>query len=172
MHTGIMYALLAAALFGASTPFAKMLVDDTAPVMLAGLLYLGSGIGLMGWMGLRLMARGNRAVHGPRLTAKDLPWFGGAVAAGGIAGPVLLMMGLTNTPASSASLLLNLEGVLTALLAWFVFRENVDRRVATGMAPIVAAGLLLRGMSAPSPARPGAQWRSQRPACAGRLITT
>lgn len=143
MHAGITYALLAAALFGASTPFAKILVNDIAPVMLAGLLYLGSGIGLMAWMGMRRLSKAGGRTDGQRLTGRDLPWLGGAVASGGIAGPILLMIGLANTPASSASLLLNLEGVLTALLAWFVFRENVDRRVALGMGLIVLAGLLL-----------------------------
>lgn len=143
MQTGITYALLAAALFGASTPFAKMLVDEIAPVMLAGLLYLGSGIGLTAWMIVRRMASGNGGDNGARLASTDLPWLAGAVIAGGIAGPVLLMIGLTSTPASSASLLLNLEGVLTALMAWFVFKENVDRQVALGMGLIVAAGLLL-----------------------------
>lgn len=143
MHKGVAYALLAALLFGASTPLSKILVGQIAPVALAGLLYMGSGLGLLAWFIMRaVMARNDRA--GPaRLTAPDLPWLGGAILAGGIAGPVLLMIGLTLTPASSASLLLNMEGVLTALLAWFVFRENFDRRIFIGMALIVIAGLLL-----------------------------
>lgn len=73
----------------------------------------------------------------------DLPWLGGAVLAGGVLGPVLLMAGLAAGSASAASLLLNLEGVFTALLAWFVFKENFDRRIALGMALIVAGGALL-----------------------------
>ncbi len=73
----------------------------------------------------------------------DLPWLVGAVVAGGILGPVLLMSGLRYTPASAASLLLNLEGVFTALLAWFVFRENFDRRIALGLALIMAGGVVL-----------------------------
>ena len=120
MHRGVVYALLAATLFGASTPFSKILVGQMAPVMLAGLLYLGSGLGLLTWYALRsLFSRGEKT-SGDRLTKSDLPWLGGAILTGGIAGPVLLMIGLTLTPASSASLLLNIEGVLTALLAWFV----------------------------------------------------
>ncbi|MHB8167039.1 MAG: DMT family transporter [Sulfuricella sp.] len=143
MHKGVIYALLAAALFGASTPFSKTLVGQIAPVTLAGLLYLGSGIGLLIWFTLRALAAGNKRATSARLTLPDLPWLGGAILAGGIAGPVLLMIGLTLTPASSASLLLNMEGVLTALLAWFVFKENFDRRIFFGMVLIVAAGILL-----------------------------
>lgn len=143
MHKGVIYALLAAALFGASTPFSKTLVGQIAPVTLAGLLYLGSGLGLLIWFTLRAMAAGNKPATSARLTLPDLPWLGGAILSGGIAGPVLLMIGLTLTPASSASLLLNMEGVLTALLAWFVFRENFDRRIFFGMVLIVAAGILL-----------------------------
>ena len=143
MHRGVVYALLAATLFGASTPFSKILVGQMAPVMLAGLLYLGSGLGLLTWYALRsLFSRGEKT-SGDRLTKSDLPWLGGAILTGGIAGPVLLMIGLTLTPASSASLLLNIEGVLTALLAWFVFKENFDRRIFAGMVLIVIAGILL-----------------------------
>lgn len=143
MHKGVIYALLAAALFGASTPFAKILVDQVTPVTLAGMLYLGSGLGLLLWYLLRgaLMRKGQRGIAG--LTARDLPWLSGAVVAGGIVGPLLLMIGLTLTPASSASLLLNMEGVLTAMLAWFVFKENFDKRIFLGMLLIVVAGVLL-----------------------------
>ena len=74
------------------------------------------------------------------LTAPDLARLGGANATGGVAGPVLLMIGLTLTPASAASLLLNMEGGLTAMLAWFVFKENFDRRIFIGMLLIVVAG--------------------------------
>jgi len=143
MHKGVGYALLAAVLFGASTPFSKMLVGEFAPVTLAAMLYLGSGIGLLAWFSLRALLSGERQAAGARLMWPDLPWLVGAILAGGIAGPVLLMFGLSLTPASSASLLLNLESVFTALLAWFVFKENFDRRILFGMALIVLAGVLL-----------------------------
>jgi drug/metabolite transporter (DMT)-like permease len=143
MHKGVGYALLAAALFGASTPFSKMLVGEFAPVALAALLYLGSGIGLLAWFSLRELSSGARHAAGAGLVWSDLPWLAGAIVAGGIAGPVLLMFGLALTPASSASLLLNLESVFSALLAWFVFKENFDRRILLGMALIVLAGVLL-----------------------------
>lgn len=150
MHKGVIYALLAAALFGASTPFAKALIGQAAPVMLAGLLYLGSGLGLLFWYTLRALAARGQQPTNARLTRQDLPWLGGAILTGGIAGPVLLMFGLTLTPASSASLLLNMEGVLTALLAWFVFKENFDRRIFLGMVLIVAAGVLLSWQQRPA----------------------
>ncbi|MET3131106.1 drug/metabolite transporter (DMT)-like permease [Oxalobacteraceae bacterium GrIS 1.11] len=143
MHKGVAYALLAAALFGASTPFSKMLVGQVAPVALAGMLYFGSGLGLLACVIARAMASRQARDRPATLTRADLPWLGGAIVFGGIAGPVLLLIGLTLTPASSASLLLNMEGVLTALLAWFVFKENFDRRIFAGMLLIVVAGVLL-----------------------------
>ena len=139
---GVVYALAAAALFGASTPFAKLLVGWVNPVLLAGLLYLGSGCGLFTWRWLGRRRGGEMSSEAP-LRRADLPWLAGAVAVGGVIAPVLLMTGLTVTPASTASLLLNMEGVLTALLAWFVFKENFDRRIALGMAAITAGGVLL-----------------------------
>lgn len=142
MNAGVMHALLAAATFGASTPFAKLLVGEIAPVTLAALLYLGSGIGLTLWFGLRAFRSGS---HGgdARLQRPDVPWLLGAIFFGGIAGPALLMLGLSLTPASTASLLLNMEGVLTSLLAWFIFRENFDRRIFIGMLLIIAGGVVL-----------------------------
>jgi drug/metabolite transporter (DMT)-like permease len=139
------YALAAAILFGASTPAAKILAGEMPAFLLAGLLYAGSGIGLSLWIALRSVAAS--PVRSASLTRADLPWLAGAVLSGGIAGPVLLMQGLGvvpgATPASTASLLLNLEGAFTALIAWFVFRENFDHRIALGMALIVAAGALV-----------------------------
>jgi len=138
---GIGLALAAAVLFGASAPFAKLLLADAAPQLLAGLLYLGSGLGLgIVWLRGRYSTAGARETP---LTRPNIPWLVGAIVFGGVFGPLLLMIGLTGTPASSASLLLNLEGVFTALLAWFVFRENFDRRIALGMLSIVVGGLAL-----------------------------
>lgn len=148
MHKGVIYALLAAALFGASTPFSKLLVGQMAPVMAAGLLYLGSGVGLLAWYAIRTIATYDKKKRTDGLTGRDLPWLAGAILFGGVAGPVLLLVGLMHVPASSASLLLNMEGVLTALLAWFVFRENFDRRIFMGMIFIVLAGIFLSGEQA------------------------
>lgn len=133
---GVPAALAAALLFGGGTPFAKWLLAGVNPWLLAGLLYLGSGLGLSAY---RIIRRAPRV----RLPAGEWPWLIGAIGAGGVAGPVLLMFGLTGMPAAGASLLLNAEAVFTALLAWFVFRENVDRRIALGMAAIVAGAAVL-----------------------------
>ncbi|WP_218081258.1 DMT family transporter [Anthocerotibacter panamensis] len=137
-RSGIAFALIAAALFGASTPLAKILLGQMEPLLLAGLLYLGSGSGLVLWS---LVQRG--AQREATLQPRDWPWLGGAILAGGVVAPALLMLGLVLTPASSAALLLNLEGVFTALMAWFIFKENFDRRIAWGMAAITAGGALL-----------------------------
>jgi drug/metabolite transporter (DMT)-like permease len=142
LSKGVTYALLSALLFGVTTPAAKILVAQTEPVMLAGLLYSGSGIGLLAWFILRACISARRA-EGEQLTRRDLPWLASAILAGGVIAPVLMMSGLAFMPASSASLLLNLESVLTVSLAWFLFKENVNRRVVIGMALIVAAGLFL-----------------------------
>jgi drug/metabolite transporter (DMT)-like permease len=131
-------ALAAAVLFGASTPLAKALLGAAPPVLLAGLLYAGSGLGLS----LVRLVR-DRGLKSAPLNAAEWPWLLGAIVTGGLLGPVLLMYGLVHTSAAQASLLLNLESVLTALLAWLVFRENAGRRVVLGMALIVAGGVLL-----------------------------
>jgi drug/metabolite transporter (DMT)-like permease len=149
LPSGIAPALLAALLFGASTPLAKLLLRDVQPVLLAGLLYAGSGVGLGAWWLAKRLRPGDATAEAP-LRRQDLPWLGGAVLAGGVLGPVLLMLGLASTPASSASLLLNLESVVTALLAWIVFRENVDIRIFLGMVAIVAGGVLLSWAQAPT----------------------
>lgn len=155
-NPGIWAALGAALLFGAGTPFAKLLLGPVSPWLLAGLLYLGSGIGLAIW---RLLT--NAEIRHMRVA--EMGWLAGAVVAGGMIAPALLMWGLVNMPASGASLLLNAEGVLTALIAWFVFRENFDRRIAIGMALIIAGTLVLSwpeemsfGSAAPSLAVVGA----------------
>lgn len=135
-NPGVTAALGAALLFGAGTPLAKMLLRDIGPWMLAGLFYLGSGIGLTAF---RMLRRAEPV----RLATGEAAWLSGAVLAGGVAGPVLLMFGLSGMPASGASLLLNAEGVFTALLAWMVFRENFDRRIATGMAAIALGAVVL-----------------------------
>ncbi len=137
---GVTQALMAAVLFGASTPIAKVLLEGTSPQVLAGLLYLGSGVGLGA---LWLLRRARGFVPDAPLTRRDLPWLSGAVLFGGVIAPLALMAGLSRTPASASSLLLNLEGVFTALIAWIVFAENVDRRIAVGMFSIVAGGALL-----------------------------
>jgi drug/metabolite transporter (DMT)-like permease len=135
-HRGVLAAIGAALLFGAGTPLAKLMLGPVSPWLLAGLLYTGSGIGLAL---LRILRRGPPV----RLEKGDTKWLAAAVVSGGLAAPVLLMWGLVRLPASTTSLLLNAEGVFTALLAWFVFRENFDRRIALGMAAIVGGAVIL-----------------------------
>ncbi|PWT88518.1 MAG: EamA family transporter [Blastocatellia bacterium] len=142
INKGPAFALVAAVLFGLSTPLAKLLLGQLEPILLAALLYLGSGIGLTAWIILRRSIAGEKPREA-RLKGIDLPWLGSAILSGGIIGPVLLLVGLRITPASSASLLLNLEGVFTALVAWFVFKENFDGRIALGMVAIIAGGAVL-----------------------------
>lgn len=138
---GAPLALASAALFGASTPFAKLLLGRIDPWMLAGLLYAASGLGLLALMAFR-RGLGGASGEAP-LRRADLPWLAGVILTGGVAGPVLLMLGLTATSASAASLLLNLEGLATMAIAWIVFRENVDRRILAGALAILAGAVTL-----------------------------
>ncbi len=141
LHRAALPALGAAFLFGASTPFAKQLMGSgvtSSPFLLAGLLYLGSGLGLTL---LRLLR--DKGWVSPGLPRQEWPWLLGAIVFGGVLGPLLLMVGLAHTTAATASLLLNLESVLTAVLAWLVFREGTDRRIVLGMGLIVAGGAVL-----------------------------
>lgn len=138
---GVPLALGSAVLFGASAPFSKLLLGSTDPWLLAGVLYLGAGIGLAAihWgRGAVGLESSEAPLRGP-----DVPWLAAAVLFGGMIGPVLLMFGLSMTSAASGSLLLNLEGLATMGIAWLVFRENVDRRLLLGAASILAGAVLL-----------------------------
>ena len=151
-------ALAAALLFGASTPLAKLLTTSLPPLLLAGLLYLGSGLGLGALLVMRRVRERRRAQAVTRLhiARAELPWLLGAIAAGGMLGPALFMLGLAQTGAAPASLLLNLEGMLTALIAWWVFRENADRRIVLGMVAIALGGVLLSWQPGAGALSPGA----------------
>lgn len=140
-RVGVVFALLSGVLFGASTPFAKLLLSSASPWMMAGLLYLGAGVGLL-LVHLFRRVLALPAIEAP-LRRSDLPWLSLVILAGGVLGPLLLMFGLAQTAASGASLLLNLEGLATMLIAWIVFHENVDRRLVLGAASILTGALLL-----------------------------
>ena len=136
---GVIFALIAATLFGLSAPFSKLLLRDASPQLFAGLLYLGSGVGLsLLWAGRRVARKSTNA-----LTRRDVPWLASAILAGGILAPLCLISGIALTPASTASLLLNLEAVFTGGLAWFVFGEPFHKRIAFGMLVIIAGGVVL-----------------------------
>lgn len=146
---GIALAMSSALLFGASTPFAKLVLGNGVnPWLLASLLYLGSGTGLF-LVHLLRQAIGHGEAEAP-LACADLPWLACVILCGGGIAPVLLMAGLATTPASTASLLLNLEGLATLAIAWLVFRENVDRRLLIGAAAILGGAVLLSWRGGPA----------------------
>jgi drug/metabolite transporter (DMT)-like permease len=152
MNKGLLYAVAAALLFGASTPAAKMLLGGLDPWLLAGLLYLSSGAGLLITRYL-LKGLGVRNTETP-LRAADGRWLAAATASGGLLAPVLLMGGLSRTEPATASLLLNLETVFTAVFAWSIFKEPFDRRVLLGGFLIVAGSLAVSWSGKPH----AAQW--------------
>lgn len=138
----ILQALLAALFFGASAPLSKLLLGDISPVYLAAFLYLGSGLGIT-------LIKAAQKIRYPRqaleagIKSSDVKWLAGAILAGGIAAPILLMFSLQVTPASTASLLLNFEGVSTTLIALLVFREAISRRAWLAILAITLASILL-----------------------------
>jgi len=138
---GVPMAVGAAVLFGVATPFSKILLGTVNPQLLAGLLYLGAGIGLAG-VHFGRGAIGIPTVEAP-LRRPDFPWLAAVILFGGVIGPLLLMLGLARVEAAPASLLLNLEGLATMGIAWLVFRENVDRRLLLGAFAILAGAAVL-----------------------------
>jgi drug/metabolite transporter (DMT)-like permease len=148
-RAAVLYALVSAALFGLSTPAAKVLLGAIDPLILAGVLYCGAGLGVA------ILRRAAPKLSGhahaqTALSRADWPWLAGAIVCGGILGPILLMVGLARTEAASASLLLTLEGALTALMAWSLFHEPFDRRIVLGMACLLAGALVLSWSGAPT----------------------
>ncbi|XCH79178.1 MAG: DMT family transporter [Candidatus Dehalobacter alkaniphilus] len=137
----VLQTITAAALFGASVPLAKLLLGDIAPVPMAGFLYLGSGIGMFLWRALPKTDKAN--CREAKIVKQDLPWLIGAILAGGIAAPIVLMVSLKHTPASTASLLLNFEGVATTVIAGAVFKEHVGKRIWGAVLLITLASILL-----------------------------
>jgi drug/metabolite transporter (DMT)-like permease len=138
--SGPMFALAAAFLFGASTPLAKIILRDTSPNILAGLLYLGSGVGLA----LVSISKISQFISSfKNLPPTEMAPLLTAICFGGVAGPLLLMFGLQHTPAAGASMLLNMEAPLTVLLACLAFGETYGARLVVGFVFIMAgAGLL------------------------------
>ncbi|MBL8595627.1 MAG: EamA family transporter [Devosia sp.] len=138
---GVPLALASALLFGASAPLSKLLLGSVHPGLLAGILYLGAGLGLA------IVHFGRRGFGIAQLEAplarRDLPWLLLVILFGGVLAPLFLMLGLSMTTASTGSLLLNLESLATMLIAWVVFRENVDRRLILGAFAILAGAILL-----------------------------
>ncbi len=143
MKTNISYilqALLAALFFGASAPIAKLLLGDVPPVLMAAFLYLGSGTGISL---IKLYQRLTKNQKEAGIRRPDIGWLAGAIISGGILAPIILMFSLKNTPASTASLLLNFEGVGTTLIALFFFRESISRRALAAILIITLASIFL-----------------------------
>lgn len=132
----VAWCLLSAALFGASTPASKLLLDDVGPLTLAGLLYLGAALATLpfAWSGGSATRRGDPT---------NLRRLAGAVLFGGVLGPVALLVGLRTSASASVSLWLNLETTATALLAWTFFKENLGPRGWFANGLVVLAGVLL-----------------------------
>ncbi|MBI5934558.1 MAG: EamA family transporter [Chloroflexi bacterium] len=146
----IVQALIAAFLFGASAPLAKLLLGEVEPIPLAAFLYLGSGLGLLA---IKLFQRLNQqgADTEAQIEKSDLGWLAGAILAGGVAAPITLLFSLKNTHAATASLLLNFEGVATTLIAFLAFKEAISRR-AWGAIAIITLGSVLLSLN------PNADW--------------
>jgi drug/metabolite transporter (DMT)-like permease len=136
----IFQALLAALFFGASAPVSKLLLGNVPPVLMAAFLYLGSGTGIS-FVKLSQRLASNQREAG--IKSPDVKWLGGAIITGGILAPIVLMISLQNTPASTASLLLNFEGVGTTLIALFFFHESISRRALTAIFVITLASIFL-----------------------------
>jgi len=139
----LMYVIISAALFGISTPLAKVLVADIQPVALAGLLYFGAFLGLLLLGMTKKMVPSTKVIVSTPLERRDLPWLGGAILAGGIIAPIALMTGLTMVSGFASSLLLNLEGVATAIIAVFIFKEYAGRRIWLALVIMTLAGVSL-----------------------------
>ena len=136
-----LYIFISAALFGVSSPVAKLLLKDISPIALAGLLYLGAFLGL--FLYSLLTSRITPVTEGEKLRKKDFHWLAGAIAAGGVMAPICQMLGLNLISGFSVSLLLNLEGVTTAVIAVLFFRENSGRRLWLAVLCMTAAGVFL-----------------------------
>src|SRR5215468_10435180 len=146
----ILYVFLSAVLFGISTPAAKVFLGWTDPTVLAGLFYCGAGVGIALIRRFVRPMLSRPGIGEMALRHGDLPWLTGAIIAGGVIGPVLLLVGLSRTDAATASLLLTLEGVATALMAWFLFHENFDRRIVLGMACLLTGVVILSWSGQPT----------------------
>ena len=139
----LFYIIISAACFGISPPLAKLLVTDIPPVALAGLLYTGAFLGLSLYsIGQKLFSAAPDATTAS-LRGKDIPWLAAATLFGGIIAPISLMFGLRLTSGFSTSLLLNLEGVATAVIAVLFFKENAGKRLWWALVCMTTAGVFL-----------------------------
>ncbi|MBP7526346.1 MAG: DMT family transporter [Syntrophorhabdaceae bacterium] len=138
----LLYIVISATLFGLSPPLAKILIKDIHPLAMAGLLYLGAFCGLAMYSIFKTILTSDKATDN-NLKRKDLPWLFGAILSGGIFAPICLMFGLSKISGFTTSLLLNLEGVFTALIAVIAFKENAGKKVWLALACMTCAGVFL-----------------------------
>jgi drug/metabolite transporter (DMT)-like permease len=139
----LVYAIIAAVLFGISSPLSKLLLADMPPVALAGFLYLGAFAGVFLYWFSTYKSTDSPENRAARLEKKDWPWLLTATLAGGIIAPICMMYGLSMISGFSASLLLNLEGIFTTLIAVAIFKENAGRNLWLALLLMTAAGVIL-----------------------------
>lgn len=136
----ILQALTAAIFFGSSAPIAKLLLGDISPIFLAGFLYLGSGSGVAL---VRVLNQAQVKEKEAGIKSDDVKWLAAAIISGGIIAPIILLISLQNTSGSTASLLLNFEGVGTTLIAFLFFKEAISRRAWFAILGITLAGIFI-----------------------------
>lgn len=133
-------AILAAALFGISSPASKLLLVKIPPTLMASLLYLGAGFGMAAINIVKRLGKGDRVEAS--MTKKEWPYIAGMVLLD-IAAPICLMIGLTMTTSSNASLLNNFEIVSTSLIALLIFKEAIGKRMWIAIALITLSSIIL-----------------------------
>ncbi|MGM0510385.1 MAG: EamA family transporter, partial [Thermoplasmatota archaeon] len=138
--TPLLYIIISASLFGLSAPLAKILVSDIEPIVLAGLLYLGAFLGLSLLTVVKNLL-GKKEEKALALERGDIPWLAGAIVTGGVLGPITLMMGLKLISGFVTSLLLNLEGLATGLIAVLFFKEEPGKRIWLALGAMTVAGV-------------------------------
>jgi drug/metabolite transporter (DMT)-like permease len=138
----LIYIFISAALFGISPPLAKLLVKNIPPIVLAGLLYLGAFMGLSIYSVIRGIVS-TETTRSTNLERSDFPWLFGAILSGGVIAPICLMFGLNEISGFTASLLSNLEGVFTAIIAVIFFREHTGKRLWLALLCMTVAGVFL-----------------------------
>ena len=136
--TAILYALLAAVFYAINVPISKILLKDVGPTTMAALLYLGAGIGI----GILSLFNTKDREKSERLSKKDLPFVIGMIVLD-IAAPIFLMLGISYGSSANASLLGNFEIVATTVIALFIFKEAVSKRLWAAIALITLSSILL-----------------------------
>lgn len=139
-NIAVIFAVLAAGLYAINAPLSKLLLTNVESTMMAALLYLGAGAGLLLYS-IAGKLLGKTTIHDP-LTRKELPYTVAMVILD-IAAPILLMLGISHTTAANVSLLNNFEIVATSLIAFFIFKEMISRRLFLSIVLVTAASIIL-----------------------------